>query len=255
MLTRPHRQVAATIALALFTIAPTLWVSRTVHALGRPGHARDVEAEIGRRLGLLVHIGNATHPRPDVDVLRDVSLRMDDAGHGEIARAASVRLVRSSGEMTLKVEHLALNADDASDALGRIVILMRRMATSGDARVSLVADRCDVTMNGRVEALRDLAAIVQLDRSSPSLSASYLIADDDSRDRTRCELSVTCEAPGTTRVSRPHDGRSRAGPGPGPLLRRGRMVRPLGPTRRVAGDRGAWTAKPGRRSSAARSRA
>jgi hypothetical protein len=201
MLTRPHRQVAATIALALFTIAPTAWVARTVHALGRPGHAREVEAEIGRRLGLLVHIGNATHPRPDVDVLLDVSLRMDDAGHGQIAHADRVRLVRSGGEMTLRVGHLGLSGEGASDAVGRIVNLMRRMAASDESRVSLVADLCDVTLDGRVETLRDLAVIVQLDRASPSLSASYLIADENARERTRCELSVTCEARGSTKVA------------------------------------------------------
>ena len=201
MLTRPHRQVAATLALALFTIAPTVWVSRTVHALGRPGHVREVEAEIGRRLGVLAHIGTAAHPRPDVDVLRDVSLRMDDAGNGQIARADTIRLVRSSGEITLRVNHLVLTGEGASDALGRVVTLMRRMGSSGDSRISLVADRCDVSLDGRIEILRDLAAIVQLDRASPSLTASYLIAEDGAPERTRCELAVSCETPGTTRVA------------------------------------------------------
>ena len=201
MLTRPHRQVAATLALALFTIAPTVWVSRTVHALGRPGHVREVEIEIGHRLGVLAHIAAATHPRPDVDILSEVSLRQDDASNGQIARADAIRVVRSNGEMTLRVGHLVLTGEGASDAIGRVVTLMRRLASSGESHISLVADRCDVTLNGRIETLRDLAAIVQLDHASPSLTASYLIAEEGARERTRCELAIACEAPGTTRVA------------------------------------------------------
>ena len=201
MLTRPHRQVAATLALALFTIAPTAWVSRTVLAISRPGHARDVEAEIGRRLGVLVEIGAATHPRPDVDVLREVSLRSDDAGSGRIARADSIRVLRSNGEMTLRIDHLSVGGDEASDAIGRLVTLMRRMASTGETRINLIADRCVVTLGGRVEALHDLAVIAQLDRATPSLSASYVIVDEAARERTRCELAITCEAPATTIVA------------------------------------------------------
>ena len=201
MLTRPHRQVAATLALALFTIAPTVWVTRTVLAVARPGHVREVEAEIGRRLGVLVQIGAAAHPRPDVDVLRDVSLRWDEAGNGRIARADSVRIVRTTGEMTLRIGRLSLSGDGASNALGRLVTVMRRLASAGETRINLIADRCDVNLEGRVEPLRELAAIVLLDRESPSLSASYVIVDEVARERTRCELAITCEAPATTRVA------------------------------------------------------
>ena len=100
MLTRPRRQLAATLALALFTVAPTLYVGLTVHHLGRPAHARSVEAEIGRRLGVLVQVDSAAHPRPEVDLLRGVSLRLDDAGHAEIARADTLRIGRDGSDMT-----------------------------------------------------------------------------------------------------------------------------------------------------------
>jgi len=194
MLTRPHRQILATLALALFTIAPTLYVAATVHVLGRPAHARSVEAEIGRRLGVLVRVESAAHPRPDVDALLGVSLRLDDAGHAEIASANTLRISRDGSDMTLKVGRLTLRGDGPSDAIGVVVALVRRLATAEASRISLVADRCEVLLGGRVETLRDLAAVVQVDRSSPSVSASYLLGDDSVESTKRCELTIRCEA-------------------------------------------------------------
>lgn len=195
MLTRPRRQVAATFALALFTIAPTIYVGVTVHLLRQPSHARTVEAEIGRRLGVLVSVDSATHPRPDVDSLLGVSLRLDDAGHAEIARADTLRIGRDGSDMTLKVGTLKLTGDGASDALSTTVTLMRRLASAEASRISLVADRCDVRLGGRIETLTDLVAVVQVDRSAPTLTASYVLAGDSPKgDRRRCEMAVRCEA-------------------------------------------------------------
>src|SRR3954451_17444193 len=52
MMNRPHRQALATMALFVATVLPTGYVGLTAWRIGRPGHLREVEAEIGRRLGL-----------------------------------------------------------------------------------------------------------------------------------------------------------------------------------------------------------
>jgi hypothetical protein len=200
MLTRPRRQIAATFALALFTIAPTVTIAWTVRGLGQPAHLREVEAEIGRRLGVLVKVESATHPRPDVDVLRNVSLRLHDSADSEIARADCLRISRSSGEMNMKVDSLQVRGDGASDALNQTLSFLRRMASSAESRISLVADRCEVRLGKRVETLREMAAIVDVDRSTPSMSASYLL-DDDQGHLSRCELAISCQAGGITRVT------------------------------------------------------
>ena len=160
MLSRPRRQVAATVALALCTIAPTAYVAAKVRQLSRPSHLREVEAEIGRRLGVLVSVETAAHPRPDVDALTGVSLRLDDAGHAEIARADTLRIGRDGSDITLRVGTLELRGDGASDVLASLLAIMRRLSSAEAGRISLVADRCEVALGARVETLRDLAAVV-----------------------------------------------------------------------------------------------
>ena len=200
MLTRPRRQITATLVLAIFTIAPTVYVAWTIRGLGQPSHLREVEAEIGRRLGVLVRVERATHPRPDVDVLHNVSLRLHDAADSEIARADCLRISRSGGEMNMKLDSLQIKGDGASDALNQTLAFLRRMASSEESRISLVADRCEIRLGKRVETLRELAAIVDVDRSTPSMSASYLL-DDDQGHLSRCELAISCQAGGQTRVT------------------------------------------------------
>ncbi len=200
MLTRPRRQLAATFALALGTIAPTIYIGISVHQLGRPSHLREVEAEIGRRLGVLVRVESARHPRPDVDMLQGVSLRLHDADDSEIARADTLRISRDGGEMTLRIGHLQIRGDGASDALNQTLAFLRRMASSEESRINLVADTCEVRLGAKIEILRELAAIVQVDRSTPALSASYLLTDDHGR-AARCEMAISCEAGGTTSIS------------------------------------------------------
>lgn len=200
MLTRPRRQVAATAALVFFTVAPTLYVGARIHRVGRPAHAREVEAEIGRRLGVLVKVDSASHPRPDVDVLSGVTLSLDDRADAEIARADSVRIRHDGAEMTLRVGHLAIRGSGASDALEHAILLIRRLASGEGSRLNLIVDRCDVRLGARMETLSDLAAVVQVDPAAPSVSASYLLADEAGKTRTRCEMSLRCEA-GSTAVS------------------------------------------------------
>ena len=94
--------------------------------LDRPGHFREVEAEIGRRLGVLVEVASAAHPRPDVDVLRDVILRLDPDERSEFARADALTIVRDGRELALTVHHLTIRGDGPSGALSQMVGLLRR---------------------------------------------------------------------------------------------------------------------------------
>ncbi len=193
MLNRPRRQVAATLALGVFSIAPTAYIAQRAHHLQRPAHLREVEAEFGRRLGVLASVSSASHPRPDVDLLKGVALRLDDAHHAQIARADEIRITRDGPEMTVKVDRLDLLAEDASDALSRVLSVVLRLATTEVARVNLVADRCDLHLGDSVETIQDLAVICGVDRALPSLSASYLVGDERKASRTRCEISIRRE--------------------------------------------------------------
>lgn len=202
MLTRSRRQVLATLALIGFTVAPSAYVAYNAHRVRRPSHLREVEAEVGRRLGVLVSVARATHPRPDVDQLDDVSLRLETARHSEIAHADTLRVTRGAGELTLRVGELALRGGEAPDLLGHVLTLMRRLASSDGGRIALVADRGVVGLGDRREAVHDLAAILQAVGEVPTLTASYLVADEARGSRTRCELMLSRSAgPGGVRTT------------------------------------------------------
>src|SRR5437763_1831091 len=107
MLTRPHRQVLATMALLLFTVAPTGSVALTAWRLNRPGHARDVEVEISRQLGVRATLEGVRYPRPGEVVYRGVTLRQEEPGRDasrltEIARAEVVRFRQAEREVILE---------------------------------------------------------------------------------------------------------------------------------------------------------
>src|SRR5262249_49816189 len=89
MMTRPHRQVLATLALLLFAVAPTGYAGVMAWRLNRPGYVREVEAELGRQLGVAVSLEGVRYPRPGEVVFRGVTLRQEEAG-GKQARLAEV---------------------------------------------------------------------------------------------------------------------------------------------------------------------
>src|SRR5690349_1446237 len=100
MLTRPHRQVLATLALLLGSVFPTGYIAVTAWRVNRPGHIRDVEVEVGRQLGLRVTLEGVGYPRPGEEVYRGATLRQEEPGRSasrltELARAEVVRLRRS----------------------------------------------------------------------------------------------------------------------------------------------------------------
>lgn len=193
-LTRPQRQILATLAMLGFAVAPTAWVAAWVWRVNQPGHVREVEAEISRMLGLGVAIDSVSHPGPGEDILRGVVLRSEDQGGrggslAEIARAESVRVVREGDRLALEARGMRLAAGDPNAALAQFEALLRK-AGGGPARIDLVARDGLVALGkgkGRLEwALRDLAASFRRDADVAELSASYRVALEDAA--PRCEL-------------------------------------------------------------------
>ena len=63
-LTRPVRQMLATLVLFGLTVVPTGLVAAYAWRINRPGHVRDVEIELGRQLGLQVTLDAVRYPKP-----------------------------------------------------------------------------------------------------------------------------------------------------------------------------------------------
>ena len=131
--TRPNRQAAATLALVLLTMAPTLYVAATAWKIRRPGHRQEVEAQIGRVLGLQVTLDAVRYPRPGEVVYQGVVLRQEEPrrkGLTELARAELLRLRRGDHELTLETQGLRLRAESPRMAMAQVGALLQR---SGDA--------------------------------------------------------------------------------------------------------------------------
>src|SRR4051794_12338850 len=76
--TRPHRQALATALILAATVVPTGYVALTAWRIGRPGHLRDVEAALGRGLGLRVALEGIRYPGPGEVEYRGVVLRQEE---------------------------------------------------------------------------------------------------------------------------------------------------------------------------------
>ena len=193
-LNRPRRQALATLALLGFTVAPTAYVARLAWRANRPAHVREVEAEIGRRLGLRVAIASARHPRPGEDVLGEVVLRQEQ-GRGatglEVARARSVRVRRLDGGMSLEAEGLRVRGESPSRAVAEANALLGRVgAEAASSKLSLSAPDCEVDLgrDGPRYRLKNVYGVLPVDLSAPDLSLSYLVPGE--RGDTRCELTL-----------------------------------------------------------------
>ena len=198
--TRPQRQVLATLAVLTLAMAPTVGVALWVWKLNRPGHVRDVEMELSRQLGLSVSLESVRHPRPDLDVLCGLVVRLEESESGpsrleEVARAEEVRLSRDGSRLALEVEGLTLSAEGPEQAIEQVETLLRQ-ADSRVERLDLVA------LEGQLELgrgpkrtllpFRNLAAILKFQRGRASLSASGRLAVPGSPNR--CELHLTRES-------------------------------------------------------------
>src|SRR6266568_4787753 len=138
-LTRPHRQVLATLGLLAFTVLPTGYIASTAWRINRPGHVRDVEIEVGRQLGLLVTMEGVRYPRPGEVIYRGVTLRQEDGRKQsrltEIARAEVVRLRHDDRELMLEVEALQLRGDDPKGAMAQVAALLQRATGAAFDRI------------------------------------------------------------------------------------------------------------------------
>src|SRR5262245_14075524 len=106
-LTRPHRQVAATLALVLLSNAPTVHVAATAWWIRGAGHLCEAELELGRYLGLVVSLEGVRYPRPGEVVYQGVVVRQEEPrrrGLTECARAREVVLRREGRELALQAD-------------------------------------------------------------------------------------------------------------------------------------------------------
>ena len=194
-LTRPNRQVAATIALVALTVVPTAYVAQTAWKISRPAHRQEVEAEIGLRLGLQVTLDAVSYPRPGEVVYRGVVLRQEEPrrkGLTEVARADSVRLRRGDRELTLETTGLRVRAESPRAAMAQVgALLQRPTADSTIERVSLSAPTCDLDLGAGVAAyqFREVVGTFLADPVAPGLKASYRFVSRGAS--TRCELTLT----------------------------------------------------------------
>jgi hypothetical protein len=196
-LTRPHRQALVTLAMGVLTVVPTVYVAFTAWRIGRPGHIRDVEIEIGRSIGLQVTLEGVRYPRPGEVVYQGMVLRQDEPRRGtqvEIARAKTVRLRKSGRELALETDGLTLRAAGPRQAMAQVGTLLGGVGDGAYRQVSLAAPSCTVDLGGGSARglkfeLKDVAATFQNDSRAPGLSASYRLVDAGGS--TRCELSLT----------------------------------------------------------------
>lgn len=196
-LTRPHRQVLGTLLLVLTTVAPTVFVGLTAWRINRPGHRHEVEAELGRRLGMKVSLESVSYPRFGEAVCTGVALWQEEPRQRtklvEVARADRVRLSRVGRQIVLGAEGLRLSAEGPSQAVAQVGDLLRRAGEADFERVSLTASACEVSLSAEDEglgySLRDLAATFRADPGAPALEASYRIAVPGLAP-SRCELKL-----------------------------------------------------------------
>src|SRR5262249_50577167 len=156
-LTRPYRQAAATLALLALSVAPTVYVALTAWRISRPGHRHEVEAEIGRSLGVQVSLDAVRYPRPGEVVYHGVVLRQEEPGRKgltEVARAAAVRLRRGERELTVEVEGLRLRGESPRLVMAQVGALLQRAGGSAYDRVSLSAPTCDLDLGAGVAPYR-----------------------------------------------------------------------------------------------------
>ena len=198
-LTRPHRQVTATLAVFLLTVAPTVYVIVTAWQIGRPSHLRAVEAEIGRRLGLQASVQAVHYPRPGEVVYRGVVLREEEPrekGLTEVMRAASVRLRRGDRELTFETEGLWLKGESPRQVMAQVGALLQRSAGAPFERVSLSAPTCTLDLGAGVAPfqLREVIGDFLVDPAEPTVRASYRVVSEGAS--PRCELTLTRDRKG-----------------------------------------------------------
>lgn len=194
-LTRPVRQILATIGLVALTIAPTLYVATTAWKIRSPGHLRELEVEIGRQLGLQVSIEGVRYPQPGEVLYKGIVFRQEEPrrrGLREIARASSMRLHRVDRELLLESQGLRLTGESPKLSMASVAALLQRPTTGNYERVSLTAPTCELDLGseGIRYDFREVVATFQADQMGPTLRGSYRVASL-SASSSRAEFAVT----------------------------------------------------------------
>ena len=192
-LSRPARQGLATAALAALTILPTAFTAAHAWRINRPGHVRDVEITLGRRLGLQVTLDAVSYPRPGEILFRGLVLRQEEPrgkGLAEIARATSLRLVESGRELVAHAEDLALRGETPEAAMDQVGGFLQRSGEVPYDRVALTAPTCRVELGpGLGFDLQDVAATLASEPTGPTARVAYRVVEPGSK--TRCELTLS----------------------------------------------------------------
>ena len=76
--TRPNRQAAATLALVVLTVVPTVYVALTAWRISRPATATRSRRRSAACSGLQVTLDAVRYPRPGEVVYRGVVLRQEE---------------------------------------------------------------------------------------------------------------------------------------------------------------------------------
>lgn len=191
--TRPFRQGLATLALVVLTVLPTAFIAGWAWRIHRPGHIRDVEVELGRRLGLQVTIEAVGYPRPGEVVYQGIVLRHEEPRGGgltEIARANLVKAARGDRELILHAENLRLRASGPRQALAQAGSLIQKSISLTREKINLAAPHCriDLGQESLSYEVQDVAGEFFADPTNPVLRVAYRMAEPGTG--TRCELSL-----------------------------------------------------------------
>lgn len=197
-LTRPYRQSVATAILVISTVVPTAYVGLTAWRIGRPGHRHEVEAEIGRALGLRVAIDAVRYPRPGEVEYRGVVLSHEEPnrkGATEVARAAVVRLRRGDRELQIDAVGLKLRGDGPKAAVAQAGTILKRSGSADYERISFSAPTCEIDLGAGITSyiLKELVGQLSSNPAAPCVQASYRVIADRKGETngTRCELTLT----------------------------------------------------------------
>lgn len=194
-----RRPVVATWILLLGSVAPTCYVAAFAWRVHWAGYPRQVELELGGRLGTQVSIGSVRHGTPFETEYDQLVLRREEgqAAGGvlaELMRFDRVKVVREPGRLTLRAEGLALNSGDLASGVDTLLGLAGRVAREGE-RLDMSCPEVKLAVRGSEgDIRRSVGAVVAVGRveNGLSLSTSFeAVAGDPS---CRCELTLRRQA-------------------------------------------------------------
>ena len=162
--------------------------------INQPGHIRDVEVELGRKLGMHVSLDRVDYPAPGEVVYRGLVLRAQEPrgkGFAEIGRADLVRLSRSDHDLTVLLEAPLLHAASPSQAMALVDMIIQRSISIPVERVGISAPVCrlDLGKDSLQFRFTEVAGEFLADPAAPTLKLAYGVPGNGKG--SRCELVLT----------------------------------------------------------------